>query len=126
MIHAQIHISLGIHEGGVEIVSPCWNANKCRVVGPFRLATLEEELSKYLRDLIIWRVQIARAEWVSGFDGGDEGCSAAASAKIGLEECRRVVLSDGEDTMPTLAFFHEGQLARLTVLLVRSFHPSQG
>ncbi len=61
MIHAQIHVTLRIHEGGIEIVPPGWNANRGRVVGPFCLATLEEELGKDLGDLIIRRVQIARA-----------------------------------------------------------------
>ena len=120
MIYARVRETLRIHERGIKKVPPCWNANRCRVVRPFGLAALEKELGEDLGDLIIRRVQIARAQRIGGFDGGDEG---SIFAEIGMEVGSGVVLSDSKDAKVTSALFQKDEWQDLPSLLrIRSTH----
>ena len=102
MIHAQLRVSLRIDKRGVEVVSPCRDANGSRVVCPLGLWTLEEFFCEDLGDLIVGCVYPVLTEWVCGLYGGDQGCVVREDdGEIGCG----IVVANGEDSEVVVSLF---------------------
>lgn len=75
---------------------PCRNSNGRAVICPLRLRTLEDELCKDLRDLIVRRFKAVLTQRVGGFDGSDHFTQVTrvcpketrkVSSRVGLSDC---------------------------------------